>query len=87
VRCYAQEAHASKCRGGGDGAVTNSTNLKNQINRKRMQASAEEEGIEPNGAQDKANGNADFVGTALEHLNLDSAVCTCWRVFARVSIC
>ena len=52
-----------------------------------MQASAEEEGIEPNGAQDKANGNADFVGTALEHLNLDSAVCTCWRVFARVSIC
>ena len=36
-----------------------------------MQASAEEEGIEPNGVQDKASGNADFVGTALEHLNFD----------------
>lgn len=37
-----------------------------------MQASAEQEGIEPKCAQDKAGGNADFVGTALEHLNLDT---------------
>jgi len=37
-----------------------------------MQASAEEEGMEPDGAQEKPGGvNADFAGTALEHLSLD----------------
>ena len=55
-----------------------------------MQASAEEEGIEPNGAQDKASGNADFVGTALEHLNLDqdtAYMCVCACVCVRVCVC